>query len=413
LVQGFLQNDLLDHPVSRSNLLVVVSALSGVSTFTGFLLDCKIFQLLHRYLMNGVGTPRYSQTQEFCSTFLRNMSLHSALVPRYVSSADGMLCELIRELLEVPNPVVHLDLAVFFFNSAGHLVKSELSLNPKFVLDMISRISNIDSESDNEVTGINKFTISMVLNKYSFGGGVEPSYVQYMFSYMQLSASQHTPAYMESATFNYAVDLNVTLVPDFFRNKPTHAVELKSFPPAADLWSPTVTTDPKRHENIILKFTHPQPVLHTKLEHLEGAASTAVVFSKIFREFDALKESVGATDNNAIAEADEEGEDEEGSLEEPSQGILPEGEEKGDEGMGGIAEESSVSSNGSTRHESPSPWAEDAASSPSRPPMVPMLSTVHSVDLSRDEDAGLRAAEAVTPVAAGSANASRPASWHK
>jgi hypothetical protein len=380
LVQGFMQNDLLDDSASRTNLLTVISAMSGVSTLTMYLLDCKILQLLHRYLMNGVGTARYGRAQEFCSAFVRNMSLHSALVPRYVSSSDGMLCELIRELLEVPNPVVHLDLAVLFFNSSGHLVKSEQSLNPKFVLDMISRISNLESEAESEVTGINKFTISMVLNKYSFGSGVEPNYVQYMFTYMHQPSSQHTPAYIETATFSY-VDVNPTLFPGPYANKVSHEVQLKVFPPEANLWSPTVTTEPKRHENIILKFTHPSPVVHTKLELLEGAASSTVVFGKIFREFDALKESVGATDNNAITEADEELDEDEDSLEEPSQGEFPTGEGKGTAGMELIVEESSVSSNGSSpQREGASPAVHDSEPMFSAPvgSLLPALSTVYS-----------------------------------
>ena len=373
VVQGILQNDLLDHPVSRGNLLVTLCAMSGVSNVTGFLLDCKVFHLLHRYLSNSVGTSRYEQAQEFCSAFLRNMSMHNALVPRYVSSSDGMICELIRELLEIPNPAVHLDLSVFFFNSSGHLVKSEHALNPKFVLDMISKISNIESDVETEVTNISKFTISMVLNKYTFGSGVEPNYVQYMFSYMQHSASHNTPAYMENATVRYAIDLQVTLVADFFKNKVTQHVDLQSYGANEFLWSPTITSESKHHENIILKISHAVPLVHTKLELLEGVASTAVVFGKIMREFDALKESIGATDNNAITEEmDEEGEeDDENSLELAEGSVLPEVMEAGD------LNESSVSSADSSM------LHEDGASgrhSPARElSMNPPMPTVHSV----------------------------------
>lgn len=350
LLQGLLQNDLLDHPVSRIHLLVILSALSGVSNLMGFLLDCKVFNLLHRYLMNSVGTSRYQPAQEFCSAFLRNLSLHGSLVPRYVSTSDGMICEIVRELLEVPNMAVHLDLSVFFFNSAGHLVKSEHSLNPKFVLDMIGKISNIDSDNDTEVTSINKFTISMVLNKYSFGSGVDPNYVQYMFTYMQQNSSHNTPYYMENATFSYPVDLNVTLVPDFLKSKQTIKIELQTFPPNEAVWSPTITTESKRHENIILKFSNAMAVVHEKTEVLEGAASSSVVFGKIIKEFEALKESIGATDNNAISEMDEEDQDEDtmdGEDEESEHKLIefaPDAPAPDLESMDQILEESSVSS---------------------------------------------------------------------
>ena len=358
------------------------STLSGVSNLIGFLLDCKVFHLLHRYVMNSVGTSRYEQAQEFCSAFLRNLSLHSALVPRYVSSSDGMICEIIRELLEVSNLAVHLDLSVFFFNSAGHLVKSEHSLNPKFVLDMIGKISNIESDNESEVTNINKFTISMVLNKYSFGSGVDPNYVQYMFSYMQQSGSHNTPYYMENATFSYPLDLNVHLVPDFLKSKQTIKIELQTFPPNEAVWSPTITTESKRHENIILKFSNAMAVVHEKIETLDGAASSSVVFGKIIKEFDALKESIGATDNNAISEMDEEDQDDdtlEGDEESQPKLIdlspdlpLPDSIEAMDQ----ILEESSVSS--TEGDESPSRHSPHSHAHPINP-----LPTVHSNASSR------------------------------
>jgi hypothetical protein len=121
--------------------------------------------------------------------------------------------------------------------------------------------------------------------------------------------------------------------------------------------------------------------VHTKLELLEGAASSTVVFGKIFREFDALKESVGATDNNAITEADEELDEDEDSLEEPSQGEFPTGEGKGTAGMELIVEESSVSSNGSSpQREGASPAVHDSEPMFSAPvgSLLPALSTVYS-----------------------------------
>ena len=135
-------------------------------------------------------------------------------------------------------------------------------------------------------------------------------------------------------------------------------MELRSFPAEANLWAPTVTTEPKRHENIILKFSHATPLVHLRVEQLEGTASTTVVFSKIMKEFDMLKESVGATDNNAITEADEElEEDDESSLGEaglePGDSML---EEEGRvEGMEQILEESSASSASSSQRATPQP----------------------------------------------------------
>jgi len=324
LVLGMLQLDFLEYPANRVNLIAIIGALSTHSPYTAHLLDGKVFNILHRYLVSSVGTTRLGQAQHFVSGFLRNLSLHDALVSKYCGSADGLLCELIRELLEIQNDTVHLDLAVFFYNSANHLVKSETSLNPKFVLEMIGKISNVEHDKDVEATRINKFTISMILNKYTFGSGVEPGFVQYMYTYMQQNHSMSAPTYMENVSFAEQMDsFKPVLHADFLKSKNSVSVDLMKFEAGPELWKPTITTQPKQHENIILKIAHATAVMHEQLEGMGEASSMPIIFGKILKEFDALKESVGAADNTAIDEGDEdeEEEDEEEEEEEPEDTI--------------------------------------------------------------------------------------------
>ena len=343
LVVGICRKDLMDHTLSYANLLVIISALSEVSQFCSYLLDGHIFSLLGRYVTNMVGTSKLEKAQLFCATFLHNLSLHSNLVVRFVSNSDGSLCELIQEILEIPNDLVSLRLSVFFFHSAGFLVKHQQSLNPKFVLDMINRLSNISGgaaaagtgkndkskeKKETDLSSINKYTISMILNKYQFGTGVDPSYVQYMFSYMQQNQGSAVPPYMETVTFEKMnVEPKLEAMIESLRYKFSETVDLETFEPSETLWLPTASTETKQHDSIILKFSQACPVSHDSFESGEDA-STIFTFHKIVKEFSALREKIDGGDNNAITEGDEEEDDDDEE----------EGEEEGEEGGGDDAD---------------------------------------------------------------------------
>ena len=309
LLLGILDYELLEHPLTKSYVLILISALSEVSTFVGYMLDGKIFHTLHRFLMDSFGTSRYELTHRFCSSFLRNMSLHKYLIPRYVINADGMIPEMIREVLDVRSYGTDFDLAIFFYHSAGYLVKSETALNPKFILDMIGKITNFENESENtDIANINRYTISMIVNKYSFGGGIDPIFVQYMFAYMQHNQSHNLPSCLEEATYFRAVDFDVILKVELIGNKEKEQVELQSFPAQYNLWTPTITEKTKYSENVILKITQAQPISYNIYETADSFGYSSVQFTKIIKEFDLIKGGghVGGDNNNAITEGDED-----------------------------------------------------------------------------------------------------------
>jgi len=308
LLFGILDYDLLEHPMTKSYILILISALSEVSTFVGYMLDGKIFNILHRFLMDSFGTSRYEIAHRFCSSFLRNMSLHKYLVPRYVINADGMIPEMIREVLDVRSQGTDFDLAIFFYHSAGYLVKSETALNPKFILDMIGKITNFDNESENtDIANINRYTISMIVNKYSFGGGIDPIFVQYMFAYTQQNQYHNLPSCLEDASYYRAIDFEIILKVELIGNKDKEIVELQTFPAQSNLWSPTITNKTKYSENVILKITQAQPISYTTYETADSFGYSSVQFTKIIKEFDLIKGSnVGGDNNNAITEGDED-----------------------------------------------------------------------------------------------------------
>ncbi len=322
LIAGLLTNELLDNPLTRPFLLNIIHALSEVSIFALYLTESDVFRLLSRYLNNSVGTNKQERAQEFCSTFLHNLSLHASLMSRLIASSDGTIDRLLRDVMELPNPAVLLDLTVFFYNVSACLVDNDASLNPKFILEMISKVSARDPDKEGMVANINKYTISIILNTYDFASGVDPAFVQSMFTYMQNNPTSLIPDYMEQVRFKPFSE-QPALLPDFIRGRASISAELRSFPADANKWQPTVSTQTRCNENIILKFTQAVPVLHEKLEACDTYASPT--FSKIVKQFEMVRESMVATDNVALVEGDEEDEEED---EDDGSQSLREGDER-------------------------------------------------------------------------------------
>lgn len=91
--------------------------------------------------------------------------------------------------------------------------------------------------------------------------------------------------------------------------KESEEIELENYGADETLWQPTGSSETKRHNTIILKFSEPSPVLNAETQTCD--ASTFFVFSKIKKEFAALRERLDGGENSAIAEANEEEEEDE------------------------------------------------------------------------------------------------------
>jgi hypothetical protein len=107
-----------------------------------------------------------------------------------------------------------LDLAIFFFYVSKHLSYQETSIHPKFILELISKLTaneNIDKESI--VHSINKYTLSMILNQYHFASGVDPAFVQYIFSSMQSVTVMNTPEIVMNIRQRHIGDLSISFIP--------------------------------------------------------------------------------------------------------------------------------------------------------------------------------------------------------
>ena len=81
-------------------------------------------------------------------------------------------------------------------------------LTPKIVLRHLQRISPA-IENDKEasaISSINKYTVSNILSKYSFTSGVDPLFVQSMFTYIKKSDAA-VPEFAVNLPFKSCSDL--------------------------------------------------------------------------------------------------------------------------------------------------------------------------------------------------------------
>ena len=117
------------------------------------------------------------------------ISLHTASLPQYVSEQSAHLNALLSDAVDAEaSPVAAMDVSLFLCNAADCLSASSTGgLSPSQALKVIQKISpNIEFEKETSaMSSVNKYTVSHVLSKYSFSAGVEPAFIQSMFTYLR------------------------------------------------------------------------------------------------------------------------------------------------------------------------------------------------------------------------------------
>jgi hypothetical protein len=207
LINGIIIEDLISDILTRNNLLVIIHAISGNGNLCSHLLDSRIFELLSCFLELSHGTKSHDSSQEYCSNFLRNLSIHSDIIKQLVSKGDIAISNLVKNIFnfQKDNEKVNMDLSIFFSNCSNYLVDDKSALSPKFILDMIYKISpNIESEKDvSDICTVNKYTISTILQRYTFASGVDPSFIQTMLTYMKKNEIGNDPDCISDQSFKY------------------------------------------------------------------------------------------------------------------------------------------------------------------------------------------------------------------
>jgi len=200
-----------------------------------------------------------------------------------------------------------MDVSIFFYNAATMLTSDSNSMSPKFVLSMINKITLMDGEKESAAGNINKTTISIILNSYPFDSGVDPNFVQSMYTYMQTNPTSQIPESLTQLTFKDA-EMAVTLMPDFIKSRPSHSVELCYTSPDEYQWIPTSSNTQRCNQNIILKFTQALPAVYDKSEAADAFAPPT--FTKVIKQFERVTASMLNMENIALVEVDDEDKDE-------------------------------------------------------------------------------------------------------
>lgn len=320
LIGGLLLNSLIDYRNAKINLMVVIAALSTEATYAEYLLEHNVLSILSRYFSNMVGTNKQDAAQEFCSSILRNLSLHLQLIPKLTEVLDGSLTELIRSLVDNSNTAVYLDISVFLFHCNGRLVTKEWAetkgLTPSFVLDIIDKITQ--NEKDEDIANINKFTLSVILNNYKMGSGVDPSFVQYMYNYIQSNQNATSPELVRNITHKLLPYVVHVVYKEFNDIKKTIFIDLEEFPEDEFQWVPIVRTQYKTNMLVDVKISDGKPLVFDKWEHTEWSSSTN--YSKILKQYGLLIEKEAVVISELDDEDDIDDDNESDRMEEQNEG---------------------------------------------------------------------------------------------
>lgn len=310
-VRGLLTVDMINNKLTRQNLLIIINGYSLVPALSAHLLSADILQLLIGYLLSSRRTSQTNSEKatEFCAAILLNLSSHSTLLPSLVTASE--VNNLITEILEQGMESACKDVSICIYNCVVHyMLKPEFPLNSDFVLQLISKMEPIIT--DEQFNRINKYVVGVILNKYSYGRSVDPSFVQTQFQEMQLQGQSKVP------TFVATIPLKVLpLVPtdsqSVIQGKVTMEMVIQRVPDAATKWQPIISRERKRMESALKQITHAQPVTFITLEPSDVFPPQA--FSKIVKSYPkvAIEDDIflNAEETDAILEFLEDGEDDE------------------------------------------------------------------------------------------------------
>lgn len=165
----------------------------------------------------------------YSAAVLKNISLIPELLPLMVKATD--IDKLVDILAKSKLNAIAMDLAtVLFFTCRNKQLNHTSPLSPKLVLETVTALDGfeIPPEVDNTpvvdmamVTRVTKHIIGIVLDEYSMGAGVHPSFIQSMYSEIQDRTSADIPMHMEALRPVTALDsICVTMPSDVISEQP-------------------------------------------------------------------------------------------------------------------------------------------------------------------------------------------------
>lgn len=250
LVKSMLTTQHLLSPLTRDNLLLIVLHLSTFSDYAAYVFDEGLINVL----LADMDTYTFANEamNQYCSACLRNMALHKDLVPRLLSTTNSAIDRLILRLLEMTTSVdVCIDICIFMFCAVSYKLQNDFVVNSKFCLNLTSVISDITK--DPLVSRINKFVVGEILEKYSSGVGVNPAYVQAMYTEMLAGSSLSVKTEMAAVEPKILAFVAHVLPTALLDGKVVREVTFEALDEGSDMWHPYLERDIKKMNTEMLR----------------------------------------------------------------------------------------------------------------------------------------------------------------
>lgn len=283
LVQGILTLPHISHDNTRQNILTIISKFSLVAELSLHLLDSDIFRLLTQHLAfaRKSNSTNSEKATVFCSSILYNLSLHRSVLPFLVAVAASGVDLLIKDILDQALPESCAPIVGFFYNCVYHCpLLVQYTLNPQFVLQTFIQMTSIFKQE--QQLRINRYVVSIVLNKYDFGSTVDPLFVQSIFNEMQLYEDRPPPE-LDNMVF-CGLDMTVMDSSVLLRQKNSTSVTIPTVPALPNKWKPIIIQNKKTMEHVIASMGLVEAVTHNSLECPEIFQISP--FEKIVKEYD-------------------------------------------------------------------------------------------------------------------------------
>lgn len=318
LVADMLSEEMLLSPNGVQNLELLLYKCSLQETYAGYLVrGVKVFSRLlkklsvaktlvsnaDRALQNAVtaygptaahhselqrAESRRTECAEYCSKILRNVCLHLSLIGDIVLADD--LGTLLHEIVDLKLESTYFDAAcALYFCARDGQMKEEGSLSPTSVLQIITKLMACCCKDDDSATEffnrLVKHIVGLVLDKYSMGAGVHPSFVESMYAEMHDRTAADFPKKMGAVEFTVIEGIPVFVPVSFFST-----AVAPTFPPFQHMetqWNHIIVTLKKQMSNDFYNRTKAEPAFTAAVENVDVPESPE--YAKVIKLYACVK----------------------------------------------------------------------------------------------------------------------------
>jgi hypothetical protein len=243
LLSRVVTADHFSAAATRDNLQVVILAASTSAVHAGHMYD----EGLIRVVLSDLETFTFPNEgmNQYCSSLIRNLALHEELIPGLLERDMG-LSQLILLLLDVTRmEAVCVDLCVFLYSSVRYRLRNDAPISSTFCLQLTTRLVQISQAP--LVVRATKYVVGEILEKFSEGVGVNPAFVQAMYTELQQGSTAFVAVEMdeqESVQSLPGVGVQFALV--YLRAVSVPDVPLEVLEDDPNCWNPYLAREIKR-----------------------------------------------------------------------------------------------------------------------------------------------------------------------